>query len=114
MAELKEAGIFEILAPKGVDGYGMGLETYVEVVRRLALGCPSTAWNVGHLIEHVWMLARWPQAAQDEVFAAARPLWPLPPARRPVPPKRCPEASASPAAGASPQVYCTHSGHCWL
>jgi GTP cyclohydrolase II len=70
MVELKEAGIFKILAPKGVGGYGMGVETYVEVVRRLALGCPSTAWNVGHLIEHVWMLARWPQAAQDEVFAA--------------------------------------------
>jgi alkylation response protein AidB-like acyl-CoA dehydrogenase len=70
MVELKEAGIFKILAPKGVGGYGMGLETYVEVVRRLAQGCPSTAWNVGHLIEHVWMLARWPQAAQDEVFAA--------------------------------------------
>ncbi|MDQ0675312.1 alkylation response protein AidB-like acyl-CoA dehydrogenase [Pseudarthrobacter siccitolerans] len=70
VAEVKEAGVFKILAPKGVGGYGMGLETYVEVVRRLALGCPSTAWNVGHLIEHVWMLARWPQAAQDEVFAA--------------------------------------------
>ena len=69
MAELQEAGVFKILAPKGVGGYGMGVDTYVEVVRRLAQGCPSTAWNVGHLIEHVWMLARWPKAAQDEVFA---------------------------------------------
>jgi GTP cyclohydrolase II len=47
MVELKEAGVFKILAPKGVGGYGMGLETYVEVVRRLAQGCPSTAWNCG-------------------------------------------------------------------
>jgi GTP cyclohydrolase II len=69
MAELQEAGVFKILAPKGVGGYGMGVDTYVEAVRRLAQGCPSTAWNVGHLIEHVWMLARWPKAAQDEVFA---------------------------------------------
>ena len=69
MVELQEAGVFKILAPKGVGGYGMGVHTYVEVVRRLAQGCPSTAWNVGHLIEHVWMLARWPKAAQDEVFA---------------------------------------------
>ncbi|WP_248760398.1 GTP cyclohydrolase II RibA [Pseudarthrobacter sp. SSS035] len=69
MAELKAAGVFQMLAPKAVGGFGMGLETYVEVVRRLAQGCVSTAWAVGHLVEHVWMLARWPQEAQDEVFA---------------------------------------------
>ncbi|WP_426990583.1 GTP cyclohydrolase II RibA [Pseudarthrobacter sp. Y6] len=69
MAALKAAGVFQMLAPKAVGGFGMGLETYVEVVRRLAQGCVSTAWSVGHLVEHVWMLARWPQEAQDEVFA---------------------------------------------
>jgi GTP cyclohydrolase II len=69
MAELKAAGVFQMLAPKTVGGFGMGLETYVEVVRRLAQGCVSTAWTAGHLVEHVWMLARWPQEAQDEVFA---------------------------------------------
>ncbi|WP_104060783.1 GTP cyclohydrolase II RibA [Arthrobacter sp. 4R501] len=69
MAELEAAGVFQMLAPKAVGGFGMGLETYVEVVRRLARGCVSTAWSVGHLVEHVWMLARWPREAQDEVFA---------------------------------------------
>ncbi|QNE14836.1 GTP cyclohydrolase II RibA [Pseudarthrobacter sp. NBSH8] len=70
MAELKAAGVIQMLAPKAVGGFGMGLETYVEVVRRLAQGCVSTAWTAGHLVEHVWMLARWPQEAQDEVFAS--------------------------------------------
>ncbi|MBO1269449.1 GTP cyclohydrolase II RibA [Arthrobacter cavernae] len=69
MAELKEAGVFRMLAPKAVGGFGMGVETYVEVIRRLARGCASTAWTAGHLIEHVWMIARWPGAVQDEVFA---------------------------------------------
>jgi GTP cyclohydrolase II len=69
IAELKAAGVFQMLAPKAVGGFGMGLETYVQVVRRLAQGDASTAWSVGHLVEHVWMLARWPQRAQDEVFA---------------------------------------------
>lgn len=69
IAELKQAGVFQMLAPKAVGGFGMGLETYVQVVRRLAQGCVSTAWSAGHLAEHVWMLARWPQEAQDEVFA---------------------------------------------
>ncbi|WP_454698574.1 GTP cyclohydrolase II RibA [Arthrobacter humicola] len=75
MEDLREAGVFRVLSPKAVGGYGMGVETYVEVVRRLARGCPSTAWTVGHLIEHVWMLARWPRKVQDEVFAkGAAPL----------------------------------------
>lgn len=69
MAELRSAEIFHMLSPKAAGGFGMGLETYVEVVRRLARGCASTAWSVGHLVEHVWMLARWPREAQDEVFA---------------------------------------------
>jgi GTP cyclohydrolase II len=69
LTELKEAGVFQMLAPKAVGGFGMGLETYVQVVRRLAQGDVSTAWSVGHLVEHVWMLARWPREAQDEVFA---------------------------------------------
>lgn len=69
MKELKDAGVFRILAPKSVGGYGMGVETYAEVIRRLARGCASTAWTAGHLIEHVWMLARWPRRVQDEVFA---------------------------------------------
>jgi GTP cyclohydrolase II len=75
MEDLREAGVFRVLSPKAVGGYSMGVETYVEVVRRLARGCPSTAWTVGHLIEHVWMLARWPRKVQDEVFAnGAAPL----------------------------------------
>lgn len=70
VAELKAAGVFQMLAPAAVGGFGMGLESYVQMVRSLARGCVSTAWTVGHLVEHVWMLARWPQQAQDEVFAA--------------------------------------------
>ncbi|MBT2535642.1 acyl-CoA dehydrogenase family protein [Arthrobacter sp. ISL-69] len=69
MAELRDIGVFQLLAPKALGGFGFGVATYVEVVRRLSRGCPSTAWTVGHLIEHVWMLARWPHKIQNEVFA---------------------------------------------
>ncbi|SDW57313.1 Acyl-CoA dehydrogenase [Arthrobacter sp. cf158] len=66
--ELTSAGVFRVLAPQAHGGYGMGVETYVEVIRRLARGCASTAWTTGHLMEHVWMLARWPRRVQNEVF----------------------------------------------
>lgn len=69
MAELHAAGVFRVLAPRSVGGYGMGAGTYAEVIRLLARGCASTAWTAGHLIEHAWMLARWPEEVQAEVFA---------------------------------------------
>ncbi|WOH20663.1 GTP cyclohydrolase II RibA [Paenarthrobacter sp. GOM3] len=72
MTDLRQAGVFRLLAPRGVGGYGMGVETYAEVVRQLARGCASIAWTAGHLMEHVWMLARWPKEVQDEVFALGR------------------------------------------
>nr|WP_281355413.1 acyl-CoA dehydrogenase family protein [Pseudarthrobacter psychrotolerans] len=113
MAELKAAGVFQMLAPKAVGGFGMGLETYVEVVRRLAQGCVSTAWSVGHLVEHVWMLARWPQEAQDEVFANGPAPWLPPPAPLQGKQRRLPAGSPSRAAGASPPASCTPNGHSW-
>ena len=70
--ELQEAGVFRILAPAAVGGYGLGARTYAEVVRVLARGCASTAWTAGHLAEHAWMLARWPRAVQEEVFAGGQ------------------------------------------
>lgn len=69
MEDLKDAGIFDLLSPKAVGGFGLGVGTYAQAVRRLARGCASTAWTAGHLIEHVWMLARWPREVQDAVFA---------------------------------------------
>nr|WP_242633552.1 acyl-CoA dehydrogenase family protein [Arthrobacter sp. S39] len=69
MSELKAAGVFQILSPKALGGSGLGVETYAEVIRRLSRGDASAAWTAGHLAEHVWMLARWPQQVQQEVFA---------------------------------------------
>lgn len=75
MQELRDTGVFHILVPAGVGGYGLGAQTYGEAIRRLARGCASTAWTAGHLAEHAWMLARWPRKVQDEVFAGG--LMPL-------------------------------------
>ena len=66
--ELHEAGVYRLLAPVSVGGYGLGAATYGETVRHLARACASTAWTAGHLAEHAWMLARWPRKVQEEVF----------------------------------------------
>lgn len=68
-----EAGIFSLLLPASLGGSAGGLRDLVEVLRLLAQGDPTVAWTVGFLSEHNWMLARWPKATQDEVFAHGGP-----------------------------------------
>jgi 3-hydroxy-9,10-secoandrosta-1,3,5(10)-triene-9,17-dione monooxygenase len=42
----------------------------VDIVAELARGCPSTAWNVGNLGCHHWILGYYEPATQDEVWGA--------------------------------------------
>lgn len=74
ISELKEIGIFRMLTPRYWGGYGMDLMDFQEVARRLARSCASTAWVVGYLTQHAWLLARWPMELQEEVFTTPDPL----------------------------------------
>jgi len=71
--DAREAGLFSLLLPAELGGSGGGLQDYVTVVRLLAQGDPTAAWTLGFLIEHNWMLARWPRATQEDVFAERGP-----------------------------------------
>jgi alkylation response protein AidB-like acyl-CoA dehydrogenase len=68
MAAARAAGLLTAMVPSRYGGPGLGLRTVSEISRTLAGGCASTSWVVGFLIEHNWQLARFPEAAQDELF----------------------------------------------
>lgn len=63
-----EAGIFSLLLPHALGGSGGGPREFVDVLRILAQGDPSAAWTMSFFIAHNWMLARWPEAAQQKIF----------------------------------------------
>jgi len=67
------AGVLSLLLPASLGGSGGGVRDFANVVRLLAQGDPTAAWTLGFLTEHNWMLARWPQQVQEEVFAAGTP-----------------------------------------
>lgn len=71
--DARSAGLFSLLLPAELNGSGAGLQDYVTVVRLLAQGDPTAAWTLGFLIEHNWMLARWPNETQEDVFVAGSP-----------------------------------------
>jgi len=69
LADVHAIGIFRMLQPKRVGGSELPYRALIEIGAILAEGCGSTAWVVTNLASHHWMLAMWPQEAQDEVWS---------------------------------------------
>lgn len=67
-ADLHRTGLFRIVQPARVGGAELDVGVFVDVCAEIARVCPSTAWNLGNLASHHWMLAYYPPAAQDELW----------------------------------------------
>ena len=67
---LHETGLFRYHQPKRYGGMELPYVAVVDIVAELARGCPSTAWNVGNLGCHHWILGYYEQTTQDEVWGA--------------------------------------------
>jgi 3-hydroxy-9,10-secoandrosta-1,3,5(10)-triene-9,17-dione monooxygenase len=66
--DLHEAGLFRFAQPRRVGGAELDVGIFVDVCAALARVCPSTAWNVGNLASHHWMLGYFPSETQDELW----------------------------------------------
>jgi 3-hydroxy-9,10-secoandrosta-1,3,5(10)-triene-9,17-dione monooxygenase len=67
---LHETGLFRYHQPKRFGGMELPFVAVVDIVAELARGCPSTAWNVGNLGCHHWILAYYEPETQHEVWDA--------------------------------------------
>ena len=66
--DLLASGLFRILQPRRVGGLELPYEAIVRITAILGRGCGSTAWVTANIANHDFMLALWPQKAQDEVW----------------------------------------------
>ena len=71
LKELHESGLFRMLQPKRVGGSELPYRAMIELGAIIARGCASTAWVLNNLASHHWMLAMWPEAAQNEIWNAS-------------------------------------------
>lgn len=69
IAEIADAGLFQILVPKRFGGHELTPSAMVEILRVLSPLCVSTGWNSGFYIVHNWMWCLLPVEAQEEIFA---------------------------------------------
>src|SRR5438477_12850930 len=67
---LHETGLFRYHQPKRFGGMELPFVAVVDIVSELARGCPSTAWNVGNLGCHHWILAYYEPETQHEAWDA--------------------------------------------
>src|SRR5687767_8100923 len=67
---LHETGLFRFHQPKRFGGMELPFIAVVDIVAELARGCPSTAWNVGNLGCHHWILAYYEPETQHELWDA--------------------------------------------
>ena len=65
---LHETGLFRFHQPKRFGGMELPFIAVVDIVAELARGCPSTAWNVGNLGCHHWILAYYEPQTQHEIW----------------------------------------------
>src|SRR5256714_1262346 len=67
---LHQTGLFRYHQPKRFGGMELPYVAVVDIVAEVARGCPSTAWNVGNLGCHHWILGYYEPETQHEVWDA--------------------------------------------
>lgn len=67
--ELIDAEVMQILVPKCFGGHELDLDTLSAVVRAVSGACMSTGWVTAFYIGHNWMLTKFSEQVQREVFA---------------------------------------------
>ena len=65
---LHECGLFRFHQPRRFGGMELPFIAVVDIVAELARGCPSTAWNVGNLGCHHWILGYYEPETQHELW----------------------------------------------
>ncbi len=78
VADLTDGGFTELLVPAAYGGQQAPFPALFDPVRRMAHGCTSSAWTIGFLTLHNWMLALFDEQAQQEAFADRPFLAPAP------------------------------------
>ncbi|GAT07444.1 acyl-CoA dehydrogenase [Mycolicibacterium novocastrense] len=76
--ELTASGLTDLLVPARYGGMQAPLPAILDPVRRMAHGCPSSAWTIGFYVLHNWILALFDERAQEEAFATRPFLAPAP------------------------------------
>ena len=63
-----KAGFFKLMQPARYGGYEYGFTAFIDVVSELGRACTSSAWGCSLGAIHQWLVATFPEQAQDDVW----------------------------------------------
>ncbi|QFZ19897.1 acyl-CoA dehydrogenase family protein [Saccharothrix syringae] len=69
---LRETGIFHVALPRHLGGLECDVRTKLAALTELARGCGSTAWVSAIYLDSAFLLTKFPDEVQEEVFADRR------------------------------------------
>jgi alkylation response protein AidB-like acyl-CoA dehydrogenase len=68
IAFIAETGVFRILQPKRYGGMEGSIRLFFDAIAAIGGACASTGWVCGVLGTHQWVIANFPEQAQDDVW----------------------------------------------
>src|SRR5438445_12085266 len=68
IADLHSSGLFRMLQPARVGGSELPYRALYELTAVIGQGGGSTAWVLGNLAAHHWLLGMWHPEAQDDIW----------------------------------------------
>src|SRR5215831_12865734 len=72
IAMMRDAELFRIMQPVRFGGFEYGYDAFVELVATIAAGDGSTGWVYSLGAVHPWLIACYPEEAQQEVWSQDR------------------------------------------
>lgn len=67
--EMLDAGLARILLPERIGGYGLGFDTWYDVMREISKADASHGWCAGLIIHHAHMIGQFAEEGQQAVWA---------------------------------------------
>jgi resorcinol 4-hydroxylase (FADH2) len=68
VARMRQADLLRLMQPQAYGGFEYGFDVLAQIEAIIAGGCGSTGWVYGLLASHQWLIACFPEEAQDEVW----------------------------------------------
>jgi len=68
MERICEEGLLTVIQSKRCGGHELSMRAHLDVLSAIAEGCPATAWVLGVMHAHSWLMAHFPEQAQNDVY----------------------------------------------
>jgi 3-hydroxy-9,10-secoandrosta-1,3,5(10)-triene-9,17-dione monooxygenase len=68
IADLRSSGAMKTLQSTLNGGYGLGIREHLDVISALGEGCGATAWVMGVVHAHSWLMSHFPEQAQIDSY----------------------------------------------